>query len=56
MSDLKFAVIGAGFWAHYQTAAWTEDNLKTMRLVYSAYESAERNQVINFDFEEEPMM
>jgi predicted dehydrogenase len=26
-----------------------EDNLKTMRLVYSAYESAERNQVIRFD-------
>jgi predicted dehydrogenase len=26
-----------------------EDNLKTMRLVYAAYESAERNQVITFD-------
>ncbi|HXV42824.1 MAG TPA: Gfo/Idh/MocA family oxidoreductase [Anaerolineae bacterium] len=26
-----------------------EDNLKTMRLVYSAYESAERNQVIKLD-------
>jgi predicted dehydrogenase len=26
-----------------------EDNLKTMRLVYSAYESAERNQVITFE-------
>ncbi len=26
-----------------------EDNLKTMRLVYTAYESAERNQVITFD-------
>jgi predicted dehydrogenase len=26
-----------------------EDNLKTMRLVYSAYESAERNQVIPLD-------
>jgi hypothetical protein len=25
-----------------------EDNLKTMHLVYSAYESAERNQVIEF--------
>jgi predicted dehydrogenase len=33
-----------------------EDNLKTMRLVYSAYESAERNQVISIDFKEEPMM
>ena len=27
-----------------------EDNLKTMRLVYSVYESAQRNQVITFDF------
>ncbi len=26
------------------------DNLKTMRLVYKAYESAERNQVINLDY------
>ena len=26
-----------------------EDNLKTMRLVYAAYESAERNQVIQLD-------
>lgn len=26
-----------------------EDNLKTMRLVYAAYESAERNEVITFD-------
>ena len=26
-----------------------EDNLKTMRLVYSSYESAERNQVITLD-------
>jgi predicted dehydrogenase len=26
-----------------------EDNLKTMRLVYAAYESAERNQVITFE-------
>jgi predicted dehydrogenase len=25
------------------------DNLKTMQLVYSAYESAERNQVITFE-------
>jgi predicted dehydrogenase len=24
MSDLRFAVIGAGFWAHYQTTAWFE--------------------------------
>jgi predicted dehydrogenase len=26
-----------------------EDNLKTMRLVYAAYDSAERNQVITFN-------
>ena len=24
MSDLRFAVIGAGFWSHYQTTAWFE--------------------------------
>jgi predicted dehydrogenase len=26
-----------------------EDNLKTMRLVYAAYESAEHNKVITFE-------
>lgn len=24
MNDLRFAVVGAGFWAHYQLAAWSE--------------------------------
>ncbi len=24
MNDLRFAVVGAGFWAHYQLAAWAE--------------------------------
>jgi hypothetical protein len=46
----RIAVLGAGFWARFQIAAWGEvpgaDNLKSLALVFAAYESARSGQTV----------
>ena len=62
MAELRFAILGTGFWARYQPAGWHEllrhltgqsraettgeDNLKTVQLVVAAYESAASGETV----------
>jgi len=54
--ELCFAIFGAGFWSQFQLAALRgensaettgEDNLKTLRLVYAAYDSAKTRKTVH---------